>query len=150
ADFLEAARPADAPAAQWLSAAILNNEAGRYSRASSDAQAAARIFRQHRNFPGELRARFEEVYALRSQLNGRDCPRRAKELGSQLSNHTYYWLRAQLLLESAQCKTFQGRLTEADADVKESRVLAARFPVLTLRIIGISAGMKHQLGKCDE
>lgn len=129
---------------------MLNNEAGRYKRASSDAQAAARLFIRHRNLPGELRARLEDVYALRSMLSGRDCLRRAEQLGRKLSRRPYHWLRAQLLLESAQCNNFQGKLTEADADAKESRAMATKFPVLTLRIVGVSAGMKHQRGKCDE
>jgi CHAT domain-containing protein len=135
-----------------LSAALLENQSGRYEDAYKSALHAAQLFGRRKNRAGELRSRLEAVYALRSPMQGADCLKEATPLWRQLSPTDYFWLKSQFLLERAQCNNFQGGLSEADHDVSESRNLALlhRFPVLTLRIIGISAGMKHQRGQCDE
>jgi CHAT domain-containing protein len=85
-------------------------------------------------------------------LQGAECLKRADSLWNQLSNTKYSWLKAQLSLERAQCKNFQGELAEADSDAGRSLIIArdSHFPVLLLRIIGNSAGIKRLQGNLQE
>jgi CHAT domain-containing protein/tetratricopeptide (TPR) repeat protein len=151
-DFLKDLGPKDTGAVQDLSNAIQNNEKGRYDEALSQARDAATVFSRRGNIPAELLAGFAEVYALRNKLQGSNCLKRAGPILEKLSGSPYRWLQAQLLLEDAQCRNFQIELAEADYDSNLSLSIATSFnlPVQRLRILGISAGMKHQQGKCDE
>jgi len=151
-DFLRDIEPKDRDAVQDLSNAVLSNEKGRYDEALSQSRHAASAFSHGRNNPAELLAGFAEVYALRNKLQGANCLRRAGPMLEKLSGSAYRWLQAQLLLEDAQCRNFQIELAEADYDSNLSLSIATNssLPVQKLRILGISAGMKHQQGKCDE
>jgi len=148
-DFLKVLRPEDLSAVEELKAAIDDNEKGKYGQAVDHAQEAARVFSRNKNVPGDLRARFEEVYAQRSQI--KDCLARAGSLGDELSSTKYRWLQGQLSLEKAQCMKFQGEFAEGDIEAQSSRSIAQNgFPVLELRVLGISASMNHQQGRCNE
>lgn len=151
-DFLRDIEPKDIGAVQNLSNAVLSNESGRYDEALSQSRHAAAAFSRRRNNPAELLAGFAEVYALRNKLQGANCLGRAGPVLEELSGTPYRWLQAQLLLEDAQCRNFQIELAEADYDSNLSLSIAtsSNLPVEKLRILGISAGMKHQQGKCDE
>ncbi len=151
-DFLNEIKPSDSGAVRELSDAVLNNEQGKYDAALTQAQAAIKDFIRNKNTSGELLAQFQEIYALRSKLEGKTCLARAGPLIQQLSKTRFAWLRAQSLLESAQCNNFLTELDKSDADSSESLQLAKRFrfPVLSLRVLGISAGMKRQQGKNEE
>ena len=72
-DFLNAASHHDASGVEALRAAFLDNVKGLYAEAMDKSLRAARIFKQQRNLPGELRARLESVYAQRRLLNGKNC-----------------------------------------------------------------------------
>jgi CHAT domain-containing protein len=150
-DLLKNIKTRDFDAVQELSGANLGNEKGRYDDALKHSRAATKAFKSAGNLPGELLARFQEVYALRSKLDGADCLARADPLVNQLAGTRFVWLRAQSLLERAQCKNFQVKLAKSDADAVESLHLAAKsLPVLSMRVLGISAGMKRQQGKYEE
>jgi CHAT domain-containing protein len=151
-DFLKAVEPGDQRAVRDLSGAIQNNEKGRYDEALAQSRRAAAAFVRHGNHPAQLLAGFAEVYALRNKLQGANCLVRAGPVLERLSGTSYRWLQAQVLLEDAQCRNFQIQLAEADHDSNLSLSIATSFdlPVQKLRILGISAGMKHQQGKCDE
>jgi CHAT domain-containing protein len=151
-DFLKQTESRDIRAVQDLSDAVQNNERGRHDEALSQSRHAAAAFLRRGNKPAELLAEFSEVYALRNKLQGADCLARAGPVLEELSGTPYRWLHAQLLLEDAQCRNFQIELAEADYDSNLSLSIATSsgLPVERLRILGISAGMKHQQGKCDE
>jgi CHAT domain-containing protein len=151
-DFLGAVQSRDISAVQEMSAAIRNNEKGRYDEALSQSRHAAAAFAHLGNRPAELLAGFAEAYALRNKLQGANCLARAGPIWEKLSGTSYRWLQAQLLLEDAQCRNFQIELAEADHDSNLSLSIATSYdlPVQKLRVLGISAGMKHQQGKCDE
>jgi CHAT domain-containing protein len=151
-DFLNNSKPRDLDAVQELTSAALSNEHGKFDEALKQSRAAMKSFKLARNVPGELLARFQEVYALRSQLNGADCLARADPLVQQLATTRFIWLRAQSLLERAQCRNFRVKLAKSDADVLESLNLSKqyRLPVLSMRVLGISAGIKRQQGKYQE
>jgi|GEM_PF-736466 CHAT domain-containing protein len=151
-DLLVSLGSNDLPAIQALSAAVRANHEGLYDQALKQSRMAAGIFASRRNDPAGLRARLEEVYALRSMRLGANCFVQADSLWDKLSGTKYQWLQAQLSLEKAQCKNFQGNLTEANNDSKRSFNIArdSHYPVLMLRIIGISGGIKRQQGELGE
>lgn len=150
-DFIAAAQPSSMVGIQALRAAVLANEQGFHNTAVTQSELAARLFSQQKNEPGKLFAQFQTVYAKRSLLLGSECLVRADPLWDELSSTKYRWLQAQVALERAQCKNFLGELAESDSDSKVSLNLAQRshFPVLELRVFGISASMHHQQGRCD-
>jgi CHAT domain-containing protein len=150
-DFLRDTKPQDQPAVLALSAAVRANEQGFHNQAKDNAITAAHIFAQHQNAPGRMLAVSQEVYASRSLLQGNTCLAQADPLWEELPVTHYEWIRAQLALEKAQCRNFHGDLAESDSDSQMSLQTAQRFqfPVLEMRILGISASMHSQQGRCD-
>lgn len=151
-DFLAVTKPADLPAVQELSSALLSNEQGKYEEAATQAHAATAIFKSHKNVAGELIASFQETYAVRSKLRGANCLASADLLVRQVSKTNFLWLRGQSLLERAQCRNFQGELAKSEEDCDESLRLAQSdsFPVLRLRVLGIASSLKRQQGKFED
>ncbi|HEY2914045.1 MAG TPA: CHAT domain-containing protein, partial [Candidatus Angelobacter sp.] len=149
--FLALMSPSESEGTRALSAAVAANEGGRYDVAIPQSEIAEEIFRTHKNVPGQLFAQFEWVYAKRSFLHAEECLARANPLWEALSSTKYRWLQGQVALERAQCKNFLGELSESDSDSAMSLTLAQRshFPVLELRVFGISASMHLQQGRCD-
>jgi CHAT domain-containing protein len=150
-DFLKETKPSDLDAVRELSGAVLSNEHGKYDDALAQSRIVISTFKSKNNIPGELIARVQETYALRSKLQGANCLARAGPLLEQLSLTKYQWLQGQLALEKAQCRSFHGDLAESDSDSQVSLQIASRFrfPVLEMRILGISASMHSQQGRCD-
>ncbi|HWG39898.1 MAG TPA: CHAT domain-containing protein [Candidatus Acidoferrales bacterium] len=149
-DFLKIIQPKDQDAVQELATATLDNEQGTHNDALTYSRAAIKSFKSAGNVPGELFARFQEVYALRSKMDGDDCVARADPLMARLAKSRFNWLHGQSLLERAQCRNFQAQLAKSDADAAQSLILSKQFPVLTMRILGIVPGMKRQQGKYEE
>ncbi len=151
-DYLAAVQSKDLRAVQKLSAALQDNEEGRFDKALPRLHDAGAAFAQSKNRPAALLVGFAEVYAIRNELQGATCLARAGPLLQILSGTSYRWLHAQLLLEDAQCRNFQIELVDSDREAKQSLDIAANsgLPVQKMRVLGISAGMKHQQGKCDE
>lgn len=151
-DFLRDTKPADMDAAAALSEAVKANDEGHYQIAEDRSLIAVEQFARRHNFPAELRANFEQVYARRRILNGADCLARADPLAKRLSQTNYTWLTARVLLEQADCRNIYGEFAESDESLAASRRMAndLHFPVLTLQNLGISAGIKHLRGNCDE
>lgn len=150
-DFLKGTKPQDMPAVRALSAAVRANEQGFHNQAKDQAVTAAHIFAANQNTPGRMLAALQEVYASRSLLQGGTCLSRADPLWEELPVTHYEWLQAQLALEKAQCRNFHGDLSDSDSDSQISFQIAQRFqfPVLEMRILGISASMHSQQGRCD-
>jgi CHAT domain-containing protein len=151
-DFLQAASTNEIEAVSALSKAVQANDEGHYSVAETESQLAIARFAQQNNFPAELRSSFEAVYARRRILNGADCIARADPLASRLSGTRYNWLAARVSLEQAECRNIYGQFAQADESLAGSRQMAQQFhfPVLTLQDMGISAGMNHLRGNCNE
>ncbi|HEY2392731.1 MAG TPA: CHAT domain-containing protein [Candidatus Angelobacter sp.] len=142
----------DATAVEALADAVKKNGSGDPSGAITQAQLAAKLFSQHKNLAGELRARLEEIHALRRKLDGPACIARADPVLTQLSNTAYHWMTALVATDKAECENLVGKFDEADAGLQTSTKLADMFgfPLLELRNLGISAGNKHLRGNCDE
>lgn len=149
-DFLKITQPRDQDAVQELATATLKNEQGAHNEALQHSREAMKLFKSSGNLPGELLARFQEVYALRSTMEGDDCAARADPLVAQSAKARFTWLYGQSLLERAECRNFQAQLAKSDADAAQSLTVSKQFPVLTMRVLGIVPGMKRQQGKYDE
>jgi CHAT domain-containing protein len=151
-DFLSEVRSADVEAVTALSKAVKANDEGHYHIAEAQSLIAAKQFARRHMLPAELRSSFEEVYARRRILNGADCIARADPLAKRLAETNYGWLAARVSLEQAECRNISGEFAESDVNLATSRRMASalHFPVLTLQNMGISAGMKHLRGNCDE
>jgi CHAT domain-containing protein len=150
-DFIGSVRSSDMTGIKALNNAILDNERGLNEDAVMQSDIAARIFSVQKNLPGKLFSQFQAVYAKRSRLRSTECLIRAGPLWDELSATKYRWLQAQVALEKAQCRNFLGELDESDGDSKISLDLAQHWhlPVMELRVLGISASMHHQQGRCD-
>jgi CHAT domain-containing protein len=150
-EFIAALHPGSLEGVEALSAAVVANEKGLYEPAVQQAEVAQRLFAQQKNSPGKVFAQFQEVYGKRSLLQGEKCMIRADPLWDELSRTRYRWLQVQVALERAQCRNFRGDLADSDSDSKVSLNLAeeSHFPVLELRVLGISASMQSQQGRCD-
>lgn len=151
-DFLNSVQPGDLGAVQSLSAAFAANTKALTQQALQESNRAAKWFGQHGNVAGELRARFEEVYALQRRHYGPDCLSHAEELSNRLLLTQYHWLQTQVELEKAICANWQSDFKTTADGVALSRTLVAkyRFPELTLRVIGLDASFKRQQKKDDE
>jgi CHAT domain-containing protein len=132
-----------------LSTAVLDNEKGHYGQAGEKAKIAADLFAKQKDQPGKLFAEFQGVYGKRSLVQA--CVTDADRLWDELSRTNYRWLQGQAALERAQCKNFRGDLADSDSDSKISLSMAEKFnfPVLELRVLGITAAMQSQQGRCD-
>lgn len=157
-DFLAALHPNDQAALRALGAAIDNNRRGLPTAASEQAKLAGAIFAQHGNYPGNLRARFEFVYANQRMLEEQRCRENAQELGKELRNTRYSWLQAQIALEQATCLHFEGegKSDESERQLELARQVAeeSHFPALTMRALAFDAGIKDsglkESSKCWE
>src|SRR5690349_15183652 len=123
-----------------------------HHQAIRESRNAAAIFARHHNFPGEVRAQFQETYGLQRSLAADDCVHQANDLWSRLSTTSYHWLRAQLALEKATCANLNFDFEMAAVNVETSRHIAERFRFseLVLRILGIDAGMQRGQENYDQ
>ncbi|HMC29674.1 MAG TPA: CHAT domain-containing protein, partial [Candidatus Angelobacter sp.] len=150
-DFIAEINGKENSGAEVLSASVLANEKGLHDPAIEQAEAAANLFAKQKNKPGKLFAQFQEIYGRRSLLQGETCLADADRLWDELARTNYRWLQGQVALERAQCRNFRGELADSDSDSKVSLSVAenSHFPVLELRVLGISAAMQSQQGRCD-
>ena len=144
-DFLSHTTGADLPATRMLSAAFTYDWNDLHHQAIRESHNAAAIFGSHHNLPGELRARYQEIYGLQRSLAGDDCLRRAEDLGARLTTTKYQWLKGQLALEKATCANMTFDFDTAAISMETSRKIANEFgfPELTLRVAGFDAGIQR-------
>ncbi|HEY6392351.1 MAG TPA: CHAT domain-containing protein [Bryobacteraceae bacterium] len=117
--------PASLPAREALARARAENIAQNYDDALAAALDAQRSFRREGNRPGELRARFETVFALRGALRHQECADAADALRGELDALPYLQMRAQIRIHNAICDLRLGRLDEAAELFREAGRIAA-------------------------
>ena len=124
---------------------------GRYADAMEKSRRAEEIFAQQHNFPGELRARYEMVYAQRRHLQGDGCVAQARTLQAQLLGTRYSWLQSQVGMEMAVCLNYVEKIAESEAALLQSFHIAEKscFPILLLRNVGFAQGLHNQQHKFD-
>ena len=148
-DFLDHASSTGPSGAESLSAAFVDNTKGHYADAMEESSRAMRTFVMQGNLPGQLRARYESVYAQRRLLNGKACLARADPLQVQLSETSYSWLKSQLDMEAAICLNYIDKLKDSDIALSRSLSLAQKsnLPVAVLRNIGFAQSLNNQQGR---
>jgi CHAT domain-containing protein len=149
ADFLRMNPRRNLPATEELQRAISSNARNHHEEALRHLAVAKRLFTVQNNFPGMVRAEFEETYALQRLLKGTQCLERSKLLLQRLSSARYPWLRTQLLLEKATCENLVGDFASVEVDLNTSLRQAkdSHYPTLTLRVLAIAASVNRQEGK---
>jgi CHAT domain-containing protein len=146
ADLIKRRKQDDTAALLALRDAIIANQKQHADQAIKLAGMAALAFRESHNVAGELRARYEEIYAYQRSMNGEACLRHASVLEPSLRSTPYHQLLSEFLLEKAVCEKRAGRPGEIDNPLNESSKLAKEFKyqVLQLRILGLAAGFKKE------
>lgn len=133
---------------QELAAAIVANGNGNTEEAEKSATASASHFRAGGNAAGELRARFEFLYALKRAQRGHACLDAAQQLLTQLGNRPYAWIRIQGHLEQSNCLYMTGQLQPAvvgtNAAMREAQT--AEYKTLYLRALGLAASWQTAEG----
>lgn len=150
-DFLGPPRGRDSSGAAHLSAAVSANLKGHYAEALQESQRAEEFFHHQHSRPGELRARYESVYAHQRFVHGRECLSRSYPLEKSLAGSGYHWLQSQVAIERAMCLNFTGQLKAIGPALSSSLETANRFQltILALRSLGISQGLENQQGKYE-
>lgn len=141
----------DSSGAAHLGAAVSANLKGHYAEALQESQQAESFFRRQHSRPGELRARYESVYAHQRFLHGKKCLSRSYTLENSLAGSSYPWLQSQVAIERAMCLNFTGQLNAIGPSLTSSFETASRFrfPILALRNLGISQGLENQQGRYE-
>jgi CHAT domain-containing protein len=149
-DFLNALKPGDTAGLLALQQAIQLNQKQHASDARDRAVEAALFFRKSHNPAGEIRARYEEIYADQRSLNGQLCLDDAATLEPRVRATSYHELFSRLLVDKAICEKRAGRPGEIDKSLDEAQQVAEKFKfqVITLRVLGIASGLKKEAGAC--
>jgi CHAT domain-containing protein/tetratricopeptide (TPR) repeat protein len=148
--FAHATRRDGLSGVRKLNAAFADNKDDRHQLAREESLAAADDFSRKRNFPGLVRARFEEIYALQRKLQGSECLARAKDLGRLLADSQYGWLRIQVELEKFNCAAMISDKSARDSlEASEQLNEKYQYPELGLRISGFDAGIDKDQRRYD-
>ena len=144
-DFVNQTTPADLAATKMLSAAFNYDWNDLHHQGIRESQNAADIFKRHSNLPGELRARYQEVYGLQRSLAGDDCLQHVDGIWEPVFNTKYRWLQTQLALERASCANMTLDFDTSAVNVNMARNIARQFqfPELSLRVAGFEAGIQQ-------
>jgi len=134
-DLLSATDSAEfGKAVDALGAAIRADNAD-YTLGRKEAAKATLLFSRARNVAGELRARYEEIYALRLSDAGPECLEKLNNLASLIQRSQYRRLEIQLNLERRNCSLEKGDLQVTDQlDKAYEGARSAHYQALQIRI----------------
>jgi CHAT domain-containing protein len=143
-DFASQVTAADLPAVKSLADALAYDLNDLHRQALVRSHSARVLFARNNVLAGELRAQYQEIYALQRTLASDDCLEAGEKLWIPLSRTEYHWLQAQLELEKATCANRTLGFDKAAANLAISRKIALqfRFPNLLLRVAGFDAGIQ--------
>jgi CHAT domain-containing protein len=132
-----------------LAAAALDNLADESDLALPKSVAAADGFRAAGSHAGELRAEFEQIYAIHRSIQSADeCVTKALALERAAEVRHYPWLVGQAILEQGNCRSLLGDSGQAHRDMARALVLVRRtgYRDLALRAAGILANVQTDAG----
>ena len=135
-----------------LSTAIRANRAGDPEEGLNRARKAKSLFRSTGDVPGQLRAEFEEVYALHRSAHPGECLTKTRQLGRDARLYRFRWLEIQAILEEAACSGMAGRNGDALLEAERATETAGKshYPVLKLRGLGFSTELHSTIGNFTE
>jgi CHAT domain-containing protein len=134
-----------------LGAAVRADNAD-YTLGRKEAAKAELLFSQARNVAGELRARYEEIYALRLSDASPECLDKLNNLAPLIQRSQYRRLEIQLKLERRNCSLEEGNLQATDQlDKAYESARSAHYQALQIRISSFLAfddflKGKHRIG----
>jgi CHAT domain-containing protein len=133
--------PVSTEADSHLAAAVSAGAAGEAESSLTEAHQALDLYKQTDQYPGLLRARQAETYALQRLGRGSECVKAASTLEQELHTRQYAWMQAQSLLEDANCHWLIADVGPAENTVSASAELseAADLPLLHIRSLGLQA-----------
>jgi CHAT domain-containing protein len=139
-------------AVQWLSKAVRFSAHGEEVKARAAAERAESWFARAGSKPGVLRARVEQIYALRNAHQGKRCLAEASAVSQELKKTGYGWMRTQSLADTCSCLLMTGEFEQARKHaalaIQEASRLA--YPVLRLRSVGMAASVESDEGNLLE
>lgn len=140
--------PAFRSAITALGEAVRNSDEGAAAKALAAARRASDLFQKAGNDPGILRAKVEEVHALRRSQQGEECLTKAKAASEMLSHTAYSWLKAQVEIDQCSCSIMLAQFPDARqfGDEAQREADAARYTALQLRGIGIASAVETDEG----
>ena len=142
-DFLQHTTAADLPAVETFSRAYVADLNDFHYQAMQDSRESAELFKKNRNLPGELIARFEEIYGLQRIVAAHSCLDSADRLTHSLEATHYSALQAKVHLELAICANLVSDDERRSAELEQSDRLARQYslPEIHLRVEGMQASM---------
>jgi CHAT domain-containing protein len=148
-ELIRSANPQDfGNAVQWLSKAVRFSAHGEEVKARAAAERAESWFARAGSQPGVLRARVEQIYALRNAHQGKRCVVEASAVSQGLKKASYGWMRTQLFADTCSCLLMTGEFDQARKHaalaVQEASKLG--YPVLRLRSLGMAASVESDEG----
>lgn len=136
-----------------LAKAAAANAKAESAAARDYASQAERVFGAgpSHNAAGELRAKFEAVFAAKVDQDGRRCLEEAAEVEAAAATKSYVWLETQLLLEQGSCEWMLGNLGGAkDKYLKAAQIAkASGYPSLYLRSQDHLSGIEIETGNYE-
>jgi CHAT domain-containing protein/tetratricopeptide (TPR) repeat protein len=131
--------PSFADAVAALRSAVRADNAD-YALGRREANRAARLFDLAGNSAGELRARFEEVYAARLSDAGPECVSKLSRFTPSIEHSGYRRLLIQARLESYNCSGEEGDFNHLDQlDRASHEAHSASYPSIELRLLSTIA-----------
>ena len=122
-DFIQAPNSAQMQAAvHALQESIRANVAGDAVDGRRFAEKAAALFKLAGSEPGALRAKVEEVNALRLLFKSAECNARSQQLAPPLTGHRYYQLLARMELEQTSCQVRAGNQSEGLESLRRAEI----------------------------
>jgi CHAT domain-containing protein len=137
-----------AEAVSALASALAAASSGNPAEAKAQALRAEAHFRSIGDQPGDLRARFEETYALQRSQDGTACLAAASALVDSVQGHAYRWVEAQALIEKAICQGMTGDFGKEWVTLGRAQeiIRTANYPSLLLRKLGMAAAIHSDDG----
>jgi len=134
---------------QSLARAAKANAAGDPDLAFAEAQHAKESFRKAVSGSGNIRADFEEIYALHRQYRLQSCLARIAEIEPALRKARYPWISAQISLERYACASTDLDSTSYTLAIARKSALQAGYGTLYLRALGFCASNETGSGATD-
>lgn len=123
-----------------------SNEQADFDAARKSAVEATSLFRNLRNRPGELLARFESSYSDQLAHQVSDCLQEARARDDPRVVQRYPWLRIQLDLEWAACTNLNDETARQLASEALSLAKLHHYPSLELRSLTFLADLYRYMG----
>ncbi|HEX8817025.1 MAG TPA: CHAT domain-containing protein [Terriglobales bacterium] len=114
-----------------------------------EARRAKEVFRKAASAPGDLRAAFEEIYALHRQYHLQSCIDKIGGIEPVLQRVHYPWITAQINLERYACASTDPNSTEYTLARARKSAQQAGYGTLYLRALGFCASNQTGSGSTD-